>query len=223
MPNDKNNNKIKICFLGDSITEGASATKKELSYPYIVKELLNCEIYVDGISGSRIAKQTVKSLNPRFDLDFIDRSLKLPTDADLVIVFGGTNDYGHGDAALGELDSVSLYTFTGACKKLVENLLSKFDKNKILFILPLHRYNENSLHGDGCKNFGHSLNVYIERLVYILKKYEIKYLDFYTSPIFPIPTSNKKNDYYQDGLHPTNLGHKILGEQIAKHLKKNIE
>lgn len=214
--------KIKISFLGDSITEGASATKKELSYPYIVKELLNCEIYVDGISGSRIAKQTLKSANQRFDLDFIDRSLKLPIDSDLVIVFGGTNDYGHGDAPLGDLDSLSLYTFTGACKKLSENLLSRFDKNKILFILPLHRDNEDSIYGDGIKYFGHDLGTYIERLVYILEKYEIKYLDFYTTPIFPIPTSKEKNDYYQDGLHPTNLGHKILGEQIAKHIKRTL-
>ena len=35
----------------------------------------------------------------------------MDSDADVVVVFGGTNDFGHGDAKLGTFESRDPYTF----------------------------------------------------------------------------------------------------------------
>ena len=88
-----------INVLGDSITEGAAASSEDKTFVSTLARLLNCKVNNYGISGSRIAKQLVPSAEPRFDLFFGSRVKDL-VPADLVIVFGGTNDYGHGDAPI---------------------------------------------------------------------------------------------------------------------------
>ncbi len=39
----------------------------------------------------------------------------MDSDADVVVVFGGTNDFGHGDAKLGTFESAILTPFTAQC------------------------------------------------------------------------------------------------------------
>lgn len=88
---------MKIAFLGDSITYGGCATKPEYIYTYRVGKALGCDVDAYGVIGTRLARQTVPSATPSFDEDFLTRAEKMG-DADFVFVFGGTNDYGHGDA-----------------------------------------------------------------------------------------------------------------------------
>ncbi len=38
----------------------------------------------------------------------------MDNDADIIIVFGGTNDFGNGDAPFGEMSDRTPYTFYGA-------------------------------------------------------------------------------------------------------------
>ena len=93
----------KAVFLGDSITEGVGVSDISKGYVNLVKEGLGlAEAYNRGISGTRFAHQSAHSEEASFDKDFISRVEELPTDVDLVVVFGGTNDYGHGDAPFGD-------------------------------------------------------------------------------------------------------------------------
>ena len=56
-----------------------------------------CIVCVNGISGSRFAAQRVPTLfELRADRHFVSRVDELDADSDVIVVFGGTNDYGHG-------------------------------------------------------------------------------------------------------------------------------
>ena len=53
---------------------------------------------------------------------------------DTLFVFGGTNDFGHGDAPFGSIDSDDIYTFCGAVNSLIKRLVIDFPSKKIIFM-----------------------------------------------------------------------------------------
>ena len=104
----------KINFLGDSITEGHGTSAKDKIYWSLIGKNEGATVRGYGIGGTRFAKQTKPSENPLFDLDFCTRAVEMDPDADIVVVFGGTNDYGHGDAPIGTPADRTNDTFYGA-------------------------------------------------------------------------------------------------------------
>ena len=92
---------LKINFLGDSITQGTGSSSPENCYVSKVAEYTGALCRNYGIGGTRIARQQEPSEIAQFDLDFCQRVADMDPDADVVIVFGGTNDYDHGDAPIG--------------------------------------------------------------------------------------------------------------------------
>lgn len=208
---------MKILFLGDSITEGAGASKPEYKYVELVKISLGCEVQNYGVGGTRIAPQQTPSAEPRYDETFLMRAKKMDKDADMVFVFGGTNDYGHGDAAIGSFENKNPDTFIGAFYELIAYLVGVYGKDKLHFILPLPRYNQDNPYGDGFKkNPSGTLNDYIEIEKKILTESEIPYIDF--SDVFPIPQTNTGDALTVDGLHPNDAGHSILAAKICAHI-----
>ena len=108
---------LKANFLGDSITEGHGVENLEDTYWNVLKrECGLAEARGYGIGGTRIARQTLPSENPRHDLDFLSRVEEMDADADLVVFFGGTNDFGHGEAPIGQMSDRSPYS-RFICKK----------------------------------------------------------------------------------------------------------
>ncbi len=208
-------------FLGDSITEGAAASRKENIYHQCVKrtlllsEALNC-----GIGGTRIARQRAASAESVYDLDFNKRAEALKGSADLVVVFGGTNDFGHGDAPLGKWGDDTVYTFYGACRQLFEKLCEKYEKDKIVVMTPLHRAGEKSPFGDGSKKIPSApLRDYVNALLRTTENVGIKTLNLWKSPkLNPNIAGNKK--YFADGLHPTDEGHALIGKELSDFLIK---
>lgn len=84
-------------------------------YDNVIKRQCNLKaVYNYGVSGTRIAYQSVASANPRCDLYFCGRACDLNRESDLTVVFCGTNDYGHGDAPFGDMADKMSDTFYGA-------------------------------------------------------------------------------------------------------------
>ena len=106
-----------------------------------------------GLSGTRIARQTAKSKCEQDDRDFLERADEMDINTDVIVVFGGTNDFGSGDAPIGDLDSKSEYTFFGAMHCLCKKLLNKYPNAEIIFLTPLHRKDEKfTVDGNGISN-----------------------------------------------------------------------
>lgn len=207
---------LTINFLGDSITEGAWATEPRLCYVKLVGAKLGCRVHNCGISGTRIARQSKSSECAVFDMDFLQRAESMP-DADLVFVFGGTNDYGHGDAELGTTNDTTEYTFCGAVFKLANYLVDRYGKDNVCFILPLHRYDEDNPFGESRERPTVSLKEYIRAEREVLDKLGVSYFDMYD--ILPTPQVNTPTELFQDGLHPTNKGHELIADRICEYIR----
>ena len=212
-----------ISFLGDSITAGANASSDNKAYPQIlIKKGGFSHYFIDALGGTRIAKQKKPSTLERFDKDYIFRLEKWNKSADLILILGGTNDYGHGDAPFGELTDTNPYTFCGAVNTLFNLVEKKFPNSTIVVILPLKRLNDDNKWGEpGAKEHEvASLDEYSS----VIEKVATK-KDFYVCNLRKykklnpnIKKYNKK--FFTDGLHPNDFGHKLLAEKILQFIKK---
>ena len=210
---------IKINFLGDSITEGHGTSEVTKRFTDILAREEEIIAFNYGISGTRIALQKNPSENPRHDLDFCSRVAELEPSADMVVVFGGTNDYGHGDAPIGNFNDRTNETFYGALHVLYRSLIEKFPEKPIVVLTPLHRLNELDKKGDAKKAEVATLAEYVEIIREVAEYYSLPVLDlFKTSGLQPDVDIIREN-FMPDGLHPNDAGHKILAQKIGTFLK----
>ena len=209
---------LTINFLGDSITEGAAADKEENTFVYLVGQMVPCVTRNYGISGTRFAKQISASEKPRYDLFFASRVDDMDNTADYVFVFGGTNDYGHGDAPFGQFGDKTVNSFYGSIDYLINKLLTYYKKEQIIFVLPLYRFNEDSPHGDGRKEIPcPPLSMYREAITQVVQSYQIRILD-----IKDQIGKADKNPLIADGLHPNNEGHHKIARLISDYVLQNL-
>ena len=207
-------NKV-INFLGDSITEGVGASSAEKRYVdrvAAIASLARANNY--GISGTRIARQKNPDPANRFDLDFCLRCTEMDPDADIIVVFGGTNDYGHGDAPIGTPDDRTPDTFWGACHYLCRTIIEQYPDAVTVICTPLHRLNETV----PAANSGLVLEEYAEIIRTVAAYYSLPVLDLWKmSGMQPaVPVVQQK--YMPDGLHPGDAGHDLLARRIVGFL-----
>ncbi len=210
----------KINFLGDSITEGHGCSSPEKCFASLIARDHGAVCRNYGIGGTRIARQKQPSENPKHDLDFVGRFDKMDPDADIVAVFGGTNDFGHGDAPMGTMADRTRDTFYGALHLLYTGLITMYPSARIVVLTPLHRLNEDNPRGDGNKAVTSGMLVdYVRVIREVAEYYSLPVLDLYAcSGLQPrVPVIRER--YVPDGLHPNDEGHRILAEQIAAFLK----
>lgn len=204
---------LKINFLGDSITEGVGVSDREnLRYTSVFERASGAIVRNYGIGGTRIARQHKPSANPRHDLDFQDRVEGMDADANVVVVFGGTNDFGHGDAAFGCFDDRDEYTFYGAVHSLVLRLKRRYPDAEIVFMTPLHRRTEEEPN----PATGKVLADYVRALREVTTYYGIPVLDLYSTSGIQPRMPDGLDDMTCDGLHPNDKGaariaHRLLG------------
>ncbi len=208
----------KINFLGDSITEGAGTSSHDKMFTMLIEREYGaiCQNY--GIGGTRIARQKTPT-EEKWDRDFISRVPEMDNDADIVVVFGGTNDFGHGDAPLGTMDDRTPYTFYGALHCLYTALTEKYPDVPVVILTPLHRLNEDSPKGDNKPAPVGTLKEYVNIIREVAEYYSLPVLDlFKESGLQPkIPVIQQK--YIPDGLHPNDDGNAILAHKIARFLE----
>lgn len=210
----------KIIFLGDSITEGCGTSSQERVYHGILKERYGLrEIKNYGEGGTRVARQTEITSLVR-DRDFILRARDMDKDADVVVVFGGTNDYGHGQAPLGNIDNLDMHTFYGALHTLIRNLINDYVDKQIVFMTPLHRHNEygqGTWKPDGVEQ--RPLCDYVKAVKDVCEYYSVPVLDLYSCGELCGNTPVWYKEYMPDGLHPNDKGHEIIASKLGKFLE----
>ena len=92
-----------VNFSGDSITEGTGVVDV-VNCRYDNRLAVMCQlgkVNNYGIGGTRLAHQMRPSEKPRYDLCFCGRAYDMDPTADMVIVYGGVNDYIPGDKSPG--------------------------------------------------------------------------------------------------------------------------
>lgn len=207
-------NGLTINFLGDSITEGKGVELPENRFVDRIAVLANCTCRNYGVGGTRIARQTTASNPTRYDYDFNARLCCVDHKADLIVVFGGTNDFGHGDAPVGTKGDHSVYTFYGAVKSLFSDLRKNYSNEQIIILTPLHRFRPEE------ETMSPPLETYVSILIETAKEHQFHLLDLYNESRIHPRYENVRETLVPDGLHPNDEGHQILAEEIIAFISQ---
>lgn len=194
-------NKTVNC-LGDSITHGViskptgGTTWTDDTWPKGVGTNLGCTMNNYGVSATSICDGSSES--------FVTRLNRMSEQSiDLLLVFGGTNDYGDRRAVtLGTLsDSPAQGTnFYASFKYLISTAINKYPSALIGVITPMRRQS------GGENANGISIEDIVNAEIDVAKYYGVPLLDFYHyGGINPAITVHYDN-YARDGLHPTQAG-----------------
>ena len=219
--------KKKIACLGDSITEGVNANGWQW-HRYIDKYFkengVETTIVNLGIGGTSVCTSSyvTASLQP-----FVNRLNTIPTDTDVIVIFGGTNDWGN-NASLGTISDSGSSSFYGAYKYMLEWFANNRPNAKILTITPLKRYYRGNTSTwtnaqTTRNNKGQLLQDYVRAVKEVSEMYAIPCVDLHNesglNPVLEIV----RTKYMGDGLHPTAEGNKKMYPIILNKLKPLVE
>ncbi len=215
---------LKINFLGDSITAGLRIPDHSVLYQNVLmREAGLREVKNYGISGTRYALQTgspERPFNPIEDENsFCERYDQMDDDADIVVVFGGTNDFGHGDAPIGGPGDRTPATFYGACHTLFTGLIKKYLGKPIIIMTPLHRLNEHKNTGEAKTKAYGTLKDYVDIIREVAEFYSLPVLDLYATSGLQPNIKEVQEKYVPDGLHPNAEGHAIIARKLKNFLE----
>ena len=206
----------KINFLGDSITEGYGASGADKVYHALLKESANlAEARNYGKSGTKIARLPEVTADP-FDQDFNLRAPGMDKDADVVVVFGGTNDYGHATIPLGSMDNQDIHTFYGGMHNLCQHLIKEYTGKTIVFMTPLHRMEEKA-HSWSEKSS--DLICFVKAIREVCEYYSIPVLDLFKEGGIHGNMKVWCDVFMPDGLHPNDKGHELIAHKLQKFLE----
>lgn len=214
-----------INFLGDSITEGIGLEDVNNCYDRVVQRKCEvAEIRNYSISGSRFAHQSTPSYKPHYDLCFCGRAFYMDRNADIIVVYGGVNDYIHGDAPIGSPDDTTPSTFYGALEFLMTFLQNEFSA-KIVFMTPAHcRYRDivDSEPSHRQMKLGDALPLcgYVDIIKQKAEEHGIAVVDLFNDVGIDPNNQDDCDKYMVDGLHFNALGHEKIADLLIDVLRE---
>lgn len=215
-----------IDFLGDSITEGVGVTDLANNrYDNVLKK--NCGLaatYNYGIGGTRLAHQSKPSAKPRHDLCFCGRAYDLNKKADIIVVYGGINDYIHGDAPFGRIGDTTPATFCGGVYVLMNVLRTLHPGKTVVFMTPA-RISYDGMDGSApsiCPQKGPDakpLQDYIATIEKTATLFDIPVLNLFEKLGIDPTNPEDKEKYTVDGLHFNDAGHSYIAARLQEFLE----
>lgn len=198
---------IKLNLLGDSITYGDRVADKNRIYATLLGQRCNAvKTNNYGWNGSAIA-----GIHPD---KFIDRYPLMDPDANLILVFGGTNDYEGGGKAgtpLGTRGEITPLTFYGGLNMLMCGLKQMYPDAQIVFVTPLRRVGYLRKNKQGAH-----LNQYVAAIHEMAAFYGIPVIDLFEEP--ELDFASMRASYLVDGLHPDERGHALIAANLYRKL-----
>lgn len=216
-------NKV-ISFLGDSITEGYMVEDRaNCRFDNVIASEYGASVHNYGVGGTRIAHQSVPSEKPRHDLCFCGRAYDIAPESDIIVVFGGINDYIHGDAPIGTQADKTPATFCGGVNFLMNFLINTFPKAQIVFFTPAHCFIDR--HTDDIpssrpmkKPDALPLSGYVKIIEESGARFGVPVCRMAEKLALDPSNAATREKYMPDGLHFNDAGHALLAHAIAEYL-----
>lgn len=186
--------------LGDSITKGYGTT---ITYHDYISKKYGITNRNYGVVGTNIAGEATT-----YGDSMVNRYVDMNIDADIVTVFGGTNDFTN-NIPLGTIESTDKNTFYGALNILMKGLSEKYIGKGILFITPFN-------YKDTPNSNGNTLLEFVEAIKECGKKYSIPVYDAYSNSGLFTVNSNIRPTIAIDTKHLNEKGHSILASRIEQ-------
>lgn len=189
-------------------TFGDSITAQGLWQPIVKAELGFKKFNNLGIGGSKVSGSDANCMCED------ERINKIPSDSNVIIFMGGTNDWGQ-NIQLGSIGSKDTNTFYGAVNVVADKLTAKFPKAKIIFMSTTFTKNKTGLINDlQLKNSDYGLavkNVANERHFTF-----IDLSNLWNETNIGDYVKKEDNAY----IHPNEKGGKKMSETIVNQLRK---
>ena len=214
----------RVGFLGDSITQNAEYVNSYAS-------LTGCTALNYGVSATHLARKN-SSDNDAFERRYI----RIPKNIDMLVVFGGTNDFGHTTTAdfgaFTDGPQTNRFTFYAGLHRLFKGLQERFPKIPVVIMLPIHHgteidvpeyvINSNKSFTEGTNpTTGKTFREYVNAIREVAAYYSFIVLDAYSysglSPMTEIGSENRV--FFRDGLHLNAAG----GERLARWMYPQLE
>lgn len=192
---------------GDSLTELNNRTTKHY-YDY-VKEATGISTYIMGNGGSGYKRE--------YDLGtaYYQRIDDVPTDADVITIFGSFNDLG-ASYTLGTATDTGTDTIGGCINETLDVLFETFPLANVGVVTPTPWVGFNPL------SEPNNASAYVDLLIAICKRRSIPCLDlFHCSQLRPWESDFRTLAYSKDegnGVHPDETGHKIIAPRFEAFL-----
>lgn len=186
-----------ISAIGDSITYSNTYAAVLNSFPEIV-------VNNYGMSATQVAGL--------IDHSFVNRTKDVKFNSDVILIFGGTNDYMGYEAMcnpLGSPDDDNIVTYYGAYNTMIKNIKKKNPGSRIVLLTPIKR-----LYWDTPNAYGLNLSHYALATQMIAYNNKVECLDLFNTPSCDFTGTDK----LIDGLHPNNVGHTVLASTIYQYL-----
>lgn len=198
-------------FLGDSITQGIGCGGSSAAYPALVSARLRLR---EGVNAG-LCSSCVGLCRETAVPSFLERLDALPTDAELVTVLGGSNDYFRG-IPLGKRGDSSAYTFFGAYAQMIGRLKDRFPRAALLLMTPPHNAEEAADPREG----GRRMADYAAAVRTLAGLHGLPLIDLYEeSGLCPADPENRAR-YCPDGTHPNDAGQRLLADAVVAGLKR---
>lgn len=201
----------KICAYGDSVTE-------QNKWQSFVSSYFNCSFYNRGVGGTTVTQ--VNSSTNHMSSD--TRIETIPTDSDVILVFGGHNDWSYASIDIGDIktDALSESTsFKSAFGLMLKKIQARYPNAKIITMTPVGgRTEEASANQD--KQF------YIRDLCMTDFANAVKEVSaYYGIPCIDINANSGINTlnhttYIADLIHPNVEGGKLIANEVINGLKR---
>lgn len=212
------NNNVKWVAIGDSLT--APTTLNPLpNYVNYVSEVLGIEFVNMGISGTGYINN-----NSGANTTFVTRVGEIPTDADIVTVFGSFNDV-YVPYTLGTINDTSAdNTFYGKLKKFIEDVSDRVPHATLGFITPTPWGSVNPVTGGTTyETIGKQ---YVKAILEVAEMYSIPVLDLFHSSnmrMYDATFVENYGRYGTDSTHPNSDAHrKFIAPKTAEFIGKLI-
>ena len=211
----------RIAFLGDSITQGYGVSEPSKLYWQVLGRNTGAIVSANGIGGSRLAKQPGVTEFEGPEKYFELRVEELDPDADVVVVYGGVNDFGGSNAPLGRMGDREPDTFYGACHSLFLKLLNRYPTSEIVIMTPLHCGNEwvyvnyDQTHTRNVAD----LEGYVDVIREVAAYYGLPVLDLFRTSGMQSDVPIIREKLLPDWLHPNDIGHARIASRLEGFLK----
>ena len=205
-------------ILGDSIStfQGCNPSENEIYFPKEGCDVLDQEhtwwhllieetklhlVMNESYSGSRISRTGARPPSS----SFLSPTRQERLSGDIIIIFGGTNDFGQVEKP------ATLEVFSKEYDLLVQTMLETHTSSKLFFCTPLQRtdktLDEVNIHSWNQNDLARTIRKTVERYQ------EANLIDLAAFPI------TDGDGLLFDGLHPTRKGMRLIADMIKSSLK----
>lgn len=207
----------KWCAFGDSLTDSVTLGS-EHNYTNFIADKLGFELVNCGKGGTGYINNNGGSQQ------FYNRTSSIPSDTDILTVFGSFNDLYVNNTPIGTITDTEPTTLYGAINKFLSNCWNINPSMIIGIISPTPWHNWWRGHSDTSR--ANKCVEYVQVLKTVAEYYSLPFLDLFSCSNLRPWEQRIKDLYYlnADGVHPNSLGHeKYIVPKVESFIKSIIQ